>query len=239
MFPVLMYVNPLKTRRFCLGESLADFILEHHPTLPERSILVIASKIVALSQKRWIEREFNETDVAQVSQWYAKTPYAYLTLVDGHWCPNAGMDASNASGGSVLWPIDLVDELQLLYVRLKQTFVCKEFGLVVSDSRVFPLRQGVTAVSLAHAGFRALRDYRGASDLDGRPLRMTTVNVADALATSASLLMGEGSEQQPLALIEDAPIVFTNECSQEELFIAPSDDLFAPLYQHLPGFPAV
>jgi F420-0:gamma-glutamyl ligase len=36
---------------------------------------------------------------------------------------------------------------------------------------------------------------------------MTKVNVADALAAAAVLVMGEGSEQTPLVVIGDVPFV--------------------------------
>ncbi len=234
-----MQAQALPTRRFTRGESLFSFITEHLDELPEDSILAIASKIVALSQNRWLDRPFTTEEVREASDWSVETPYAQLTLVDGHWCPNAGMDASNADHGSVLWPIELESTTDVLCEQLKTHYGCRNLGLIITDSRVFPLRQGVTAVSLMHAGFRALRDYRGEPDLDGRPMRMTTVNVADALATTAALLMGEGNEQQPLCLIFGAPVVFCEERAQESLFITPRDDLFAPLYRSISDFPLV
>lgn len=234
-----MQLQAIHTRRFLLEESLFPFIIEHVSDLPEKSILVIASKVVALSQRAWMNRAFTAEDIAQASDWFVETPYAYLTLVQGHWCPNAGMDASNAAGGTVLWPTELEDSLASLHQQLKDHYHRQEIGLIVSDSRVFPLRQGVTAVSLAHVGFTSLRDYRGEKDLDDRPLRMTTVNRADALATAASVLMGEGNEQRPLCLIEHAPVLFTETGIHEQLFIDPKDDLFAPLYQRLLDFPLV
>jgi F420-0:gamma-glutamyl ligase len=234
-----MEAEARQTRRFVRGKSLFAFIIEHIPGLPNGSVLAIASKIVALSQHRWIDRPFTKEDVMKASDWSAETPYAQLTLVDGHWCPNAGMDASNADQGSVLWPTELESTADILCDQLKKHYNCHDLGLIITDSRVFPLRQGVTAVSLMHAGFRALRDYRGEPDLDGRPMRMTTVNVADALATTATFLMGEGNEQQPLCLLTGAPVVFCDERANESLFIAPTDDLFAPLYRAIPDFPRV
>lgn len=234
-----MQAHSIHTRKCELGESLFSFIVEHVERLPEKSILAIASKVVAFSQREWMERPFTGADVAEASDWSVETPYAFLTLVGGHWCPNAGMDASNANGGTVLWPTNLEAMLKILREQLQEHYGSKDLGLIVTDSRIFPLRQGVTAVSLAHSGFLALRDYRGEPDLDGRPLRMTTVNVADALATTAALLMGEGNEQQPLCLIQEAPVVFTEKPISERLFIDSKDDLFAPLYRSLPNFPLV
>jgi F420-0:gamma-glutamyl ligase len=63
---------------------------------------------------------------------------------------------------------------------------------------------------------------------------MTRVHVADALAAAAVLLMGEGDEQTPLAVINDIPFVefqARNPTVEElqELQIALDDDLYAPL----------
>ena len=87
---------------------------------------------------------------------------------------------------------------------------------------------------VAHSGFAALNDYRGKPDLFGRALRMTTVNVANALAVAAVLIMGEGSESTPMALISDLPFVQfqSRNPSKKELAalrIDPADDLYAPL----------
>jgi F420-0:gamma-glutamyl ligase len=42
--------------------------------------------------------------------------------------------------------------------------------------------------------------------------------------------MGEGKEQQPLALITNASIKFTEKINKKELFIDPKEDLYLPLF---------
>jgi F420-0:gamma-glutamyl ligase len=63
--------------------------------------------------------------------------------------------------------------------------------------------------------------------------------VRDALAAAAVLVMGEGSEQTPLALIKDLPFIAfqDRDPSPEELAaaaIALEDDLYAPLLTRAP-----
>ena len=106
----------------------------------------------------------------------------------------------------------------------------KKLGVLITDSRVFPLRAGVTGVALGYTGFKGLRDYRSKKDLFNRPLTMTQTNVADCLASAAVLVMGEGAERTPLGIITDAPIVFTNKTDAANLRIDPKVDLFKPLY---------
>ena len=62
---------------------------------------------------------------------------------------------------------------------------------------------------------------------------MSRTDVADSLATSAVLSMGEGREQQPLAVITKAPVVFSNKVSRKELLIDPREDLYQPLFEKI------
>jgi dihydrofolate synthase / folylpolyglutamate synthase len=102
-------------------------------------------------------------------------------------------------------------------------------GIVISDSRTYPLRKGVTGVALGYAGIRGVNDYTGTDDLFGRTFKFESTNVVDCLATAAVLGMGEGSESQPLALItECASVVFTDETDESETKIAPEDDMYLP-----------
>lgn len=68
---------------------------------------------------------------------------------------------------------------------------------------------------------------------------MTQANVRDALGAAAVLVMGEGNEQTPLAIIEDLPFVtFQDRDPTEEelvaLWISIADDLYAPLLMRAP-----
>lgn len=83
----------------------------------------------------------------------------------------------------------------------------KHIGVIVTDSRLSPLRWGVTGVALSHSGFVAVNSYIGKEDVFGRKLQVETVNVADTLAAAAVGVMGEGAEQTPLAVVSDIPWV--------------------------------
>jgi F420-0:gamma-glutamyl ligase len=87
----------------------------------------------------------------------------------------------------------------------------------------------VTGVCLSYSGFRAVRNLVGSPDLFGRELRMTRMNLADGLAAAAVMMMGEGDESRPLAVIENAEVEFSEDTQPEELRISPEEDLYAPL----------
>ncbi len=228
-----MIVHPIKTAVFAIGEDLRMFLQRWIPSVSEGSVICVASKIAALSQRRVRPKDGIDKDAlvqGEAERMFPIVPGLALTYKDGHWCPNAGIDASNAFGCYVLWPERPMEVAETVCRWLRETYQVKDVGVIITDSRIFPARHGVTAVALGYAGFRALKDYRGQQDLAGRPMEYTVVNVADALATAGSLVMGEGSECQPLALIENAPVEFVSEPVVEELTIDPEKDLFQILW---------
>ena len=52
-----------------------------------------------------------------------------------------------------------------------------------------------------------------------------------SLATAAALVMGEGNERQPLAIIGDAPVEFVNRVNKKELLIPMKEDMYYPLFK--------
>lgn len=228
-----MVVIPVRTRIFRENEDVADFVMRHVRRLPEGAILAVSSKMVALSEGRTAPANQKNALIKRESKWAIRTPRTWLTLKDGMLMASAGIDESNADGKLVLLPKDSFKSAQKLRAQLKKVYKLKRLGVVITDSRIFPLRAGTTAAALGYAGFKGLRDYRGKKDLFGRKLAMTQTNIADSLATAAVLLMGEGNERQPLAVIEDAPVTFTERISRRELVMNGKDDMYAPLLRPL------
>ena len=63
---------------------------------------------------------------------------------------------------------------------------------------------GTVGAAIGVAGLQALRDRRGESDLFGRELQATVIGVADEIAAAASLVIGEGAEGTPVAVVRGA-----------------------------------
>ncbi len=231
-----MQILPIKTRVFKENENLINFIFSYIKTLPENSVFIVTSKIVALSEGRVAvckTKKDKERIIKQESSFALKTKYTWLTIKDGMVMANAGIDESNVSGKSgkiVLLPKDSFKSAELLRKELKKKFKIKNLGILITDSRLIPLRLGVVGVALGYSGFRGIRDYVGTKDIFGRVLKMSRTDVADSLATGAVLCMGEGKEQQPLALITDAPVEFIEKVNKKELKINLKDDIYAPLF---------
>ncbi len=231
-----MQVKAIKTRIFRENEDLLSFILKCVKKLPERSIVVVTSKIVALSEGRTavLKNKKQKIDLIKKESTFAvKTPLAWLTIKDGTILASAGIDESNANGKLILLPKDSFTSARSIRKSLQKKLKLKKLGVIITDSRVFPLRAGVVGVALGYAGFKGIRNYMGKKDIFGRVIKISRTDVADSLATSAVVCMGEGNEQQPLALIADAPVEFAEGSDKNELYIDPREDLYLPFLKKL------
>ncbi|MFL0671430.1 MAG: coenzyme F420-0:L-glutamate ligase [Erythrobacter sp.] len=115
---------------------------------------------------------------------------------------NAGIDQSNLEGAdhALLLPVDPDGSAAQLAATLSERFGVA-LGVVISDSFGRAWRHGSVNVAIGAAGIPTLWDRRGERDRNGRMLIATEVAVADALAAAAGLVMGEGAEGRPVALM--------------------------------------
>lgn len=118
---------------------------------------------------------------------------------------NAGIDRSNVPSADGRERVLLLPEdPDASAARLRKALMARygvALAVVISDSFGRPWRYGVTNVALGCAGLPALVDRRGEPDRCGRALEVTEVALADAVAGSAALVMGEGAEGMPAALV--------------------------------------
>ena len=228
-----MIITPIKTRIFQERESLIDFIREHIPKLPDKSVLVITSKVVALAEGRTAFNFTPDTKLKLIkaeSEALIRTKYIHLTLKDGMLMAAAGIDASNAAGKYILLPRDSYTAARAIRKELMRLYKIKHLGVLITDSRTFPLRAGVIGIATGFAGFEGIRDYRGKPDIFGRILKISRTNVADCLASAAVTEMGEADERQPLAVIRNARVEFTDKTVRRDSVSIPiEDDLYRPL----------
>jgi coenzyme F420-0:L-glutamate ligase / coenzyme F420-1:gamma-L-glutamate ligase len=118
---------------------------------------------------------------------------------------NAGIDQSNVPQGDrdprvLLLPSDPDASSAALLAALEARFG-GGLAVVVNDSVGRAWRNGVVGLALGAAGLPALADLRGRPDLEGRPLKVTQVALADQIASAAELLMGEADEGRPAVLV--------------------------------------
>lgn len=230
-----MQIKAIKTRVFKENEDIIEFIKEHIKKIKEKSVLVITSKIVALSEGRTRivkNKKEKERIIKEESQFAIKTKWAWLTIKDDIVMASAGIDESNASGKLILLPKNSFKTACELQKKLRSIYKVKKLGIIITDSRTEPLRSGVTGKSVGYAGFQGIKSYVGKKDIFGRPFHFSRVSVADSLAGGAVFEMGEGNERKPLCLIEDVEIQFTQQqIDPKETTIPLKDDMYAPLFR--------
>lgn len=118
----------------------------------------------------------------------------------GHVLANAGIDASNVADGKLLlWPVDPDVSARNLRAGLGG-----QAAVIISDSLGRAWRMGTTGTAIGSAGLRPLWDRCGEADLFGRVLQATRIGVADEIAAAASLVIGEGAEGMPVAVVRGA-----------------------------------
>lgn len=132
----------------------------------------------------------------------------------GHVMANAGIDCSNLGDGkadhALLLPLDPDKSAQNLADILSARFGVN-IGVVISDSFGRPWRQGVVNVAVGCAGIPSIYDKRGEIDRNGRVLQSTLIAYGDLIASAAGLVMGEGDEGIPVALIKGLSIAGKNQ----------------------------
>jgi F420-0:gamma-glutamyl ligase len=228
-----MQIKPITTNIFHQGDNLADFVVDSVGRVKDKSILVVTSKIVSLAQNRVIEIK-NEKDriraIKKESQYAMRTKYTWLTIRDNMVMSSAGVDESNANGKLILLPKDSFQTARNLRKFLMKEFKLKNLGVLITDSRLLPLRAGIVGVALGYSGFKGLVRHKGKMDIFGRKIKTARTDVADSLAAIAVLAMGEGNERRPLAIIENTNVEFVNRINKKELSIDVSDDMYQPLF---------
>ena len=221
--------------------------------LKNGDIIVIASKILALSENRIFDLQkiklsqkakrlakkyslspaFAQVILEEADKIIGGVPKAILTLKNNILIANGGVDQSNAPRKFVLpWPKD-----SCFWADKVRKYIRKRFkvsiGIIVRDSNCHPLRRGTFGITLAVSGFEGVRDIRGKLDLYGRKIKITQENVADNLASAATVVMGETKEKIPMVIVREAPVKLSNKSSRyltRQLIISPRDCLFRNYY---------
>ena len=216
----------------------------------EGDVLVVAQKIVSKAEARYLDLETLEPSgqarelavktgkdaraveaVLSESREVLRAKQGVIVVSNrhGHVMANAGIDRSNIEPGDggervLLLPEDPDASAARLKERIDSHFSC-HIAIVISDSVGRAWRLGTVGLALGAAGLPALIDSRGEPDLFDRPLEVTITGFADAIASAASLAIGEGAEGRPAVLVsglkwsgEPSPAVSLVRPVEEDMF---------------------
>jgi coenzyme F420-0:L-glutamate ligase / coenzyme F420-1:gamma-L-glutamate ligase len=209
-------------------------------------ILVVTQKIVSKAEGQLVDlHTVNPSPFAvQVAKVQDKDPHivevvlreskrvvrmAQRTIIaetqHGFVCAHAGVDESNVAGEGtvVLLPVDADASARRLRQDIRERTGI-ELAVIISDTFGRPWREGLVNVAIGIAGMEPFKDYRGLPDTEGRILKVTTLAVADELASAAELVMGK-LDRVPVALIRGYPYP-PGEGAATQMVRAPERDLF-------------
>jgi len=192
-----------------------------------QDVVVVAQKIVSKAEDRYacLDRVSPSKEAMQLAQATGK-PASQVDLILqesdeivrhkegviiaahrlGLVLANAGIDRSNVEQDEngervLLLPLDPDRSAADIKARLDARFRAN-IGVIIADSVGRAWRLGTVGLAIGAAGVPSLIDLRGKPDLHGRPLEASLTGFADAVSAAAQLLMGEGAEGRPAALVQ-------------------------------------
>ena len=138
---------------------------------------------------------------------------------------NAGVDASNVSGGDsvTLLPVDSDFSADRLAGGFKKESGA-DVAVIITDTVGRPFREGLVDIAIGCSGIKPLKDYRGREDSKGLLLSATVMAVADEIASAAGLVM-EKADSVPVVIVRGYGFE-KGGGGAKELIRNPEDDLF-------------
>jgi F420-0:gamma-glutamyl ligase len=148
--------------------------------------------------------------------------------------PSAWIDESNANGYYIMRPNNLSELTKEIHSYFCEKYKIKNLGIIVTDSTTRPLKWWVVGIGIFSYGIIPLRDERWAKDIFDRELKITQINIVDALSAMAVYLMWEGNQCQPIIIWRDIPdIEYTLDDLYSTTKIPPEQDLYYPILRPL------
>ena len=235
-----------------LADIIVRALEENDILLEDHDILVLAQKIISKAEGRAVnlanvtpsqraielaaqtEKDARLVElILQESNEVLRTRLRTIIVEHrlGFVCANAGIDHSNVAGAGKVeeeWVLLLPEAPDRSAERIRQVIQSKtgkKVGVLIIDSHGRAWRNGTVGIAIGISGLPGLQDLRGEADLFGFTLQITQVGVADELAASASLVMGQAAEGTPVVHVRGFPYPL-RESSLQELLRPKEQDLF-------------
>lgn len=234
------------------GDNIASMILEavsvQGVQLADGDVLVISHVIVSRAEGRTVDlqnvkpskiaksfADFTGKDprlveviLSDASAIRRMAPGVLITETrQGFVCANSGVDKSNVPGKEVvaLLPADPDESASRIREHIKRLSGA-EIAVIISDTHGRAHREGEVNVTVGASGLNVIRDRRGEYDLFGYELKVKRTAVADELASSAELVIGQADEGIPAAIIKGYRFEQSEVSTAKELVRSRENDLF-------------
>jgi coenzyme F420-0:L-glutamate ligase/coenzyme F420-1:gamma-L-glutamate ligase len=233
-----------------LDAVLATALEQNHVALADGDVVALCQKIVSKAENRFVALETiapgpRAMELAQrcgkdarfVQVVLQQSTQVVRCVKDvlivrhrlGFVVANAGVDQSNIedAGKRVLL---LPEDPDASAASIRDAIAARlgvRVGVIVTDSFGRPWRMGVCGTCIGCAGLVPLADARGRLDRFGRPLRVTQIAVADAIAAAAALAMGEADEGRPIVIVSGVDPAYLGSSGPATQLVRPAEaDLF-------------
>lgn len=210
------------------GDDIAELMLRtarsHQIRIVDGDVLIIGHKVISKSEGRIaklsaVKPSSRATKIARrclkdarlvqlilnESRRVIKVKPGILLVESRHGivCLNAGIDKSNVEGPDTYCLLPKNPKLSAAHIakRILQR-TGKRVQVIVADTYSRPFRVGQSEFAIGASGLDPFVDYRGTKDLFGNVLRFKRVSIADELACAGELVMGQGAEGVPVAIIK-------------------------------------
>jgi coenzyme F420-0:L-glutamate ligase/coenzyme F420-1:gamma-L-glutamate ligase len=236
------------------GTDLAKLIVEASEKekvgIDDGDILVVGHKIVSKAEgrviqtskikprKKAVELAFKHGRTPGFVEGILREAREILSVWDqtfivkdwrGWVCVNAGIDISNVSRGDSFLMLPENPDASADSIRKGiQNLTGKSVGVVITDTYSRPLRRGMVDFTVGLAGVKVFEDYRGKHDLFGKILKSKFVARADELAAAAELVLGQGDEGVPVAVVKGlASLLSDDHSGSNELIMDREEDMYS------------
>ena len=197
-------------------------------SLQQDDVIVIAQKIISKSENRYLDLNDVEPgeEALRLGKEIEKDPRKVQAILEeakeivrlrkgvmivehrlGFVHASAGIDQSNITNAAgededlcLLLPEDPDASARQIVDAVYQRHDIR-VGVVINDSLGRAWRMGQVGHAIGVAGFTALEDYIGETDIYGHVMEVSQVAAADEIAAGASLLMGPTDQRTPVVIV--------------------------------------
>lgn len=231
-----------------LGKLIVEIAKLNGIEIEDGDIIVVSSKIVSKAEGRIINlQEINPSEEAlRLSELTNLDPKLIeLILKEGEVlkikpdliitfvrnrivCGNSGIDFSNVNGSGInitLLPEDPDKSAKLIRKRIEE-ITGKKIAVLIVDTCGRPFRKGVVNFVIGLSGINPFRSYVGKKDKYGYTMLRTIVCIVDEIAAATELVIGQGNEGIPVAIVKGVEYEPCEECTAQDITMPKEQWLF-------------
>ena len=226
-----------------IGDDISKILIkncnENNIQISDGDIIVVAQKIVSISENAIVSlSNITPSEKAiEISKLTGKSAEECQVFIDessdilkisgkhiitrhrnGYVCTSAGVDSSNVSDKKnrlvSLLPKNPDESAQKIRLAINK-HIGVNIAVIINDTMGKPYRKGGIGESIGIAGIKALEEKKSL-DLFGNSSK-SQIALVDAIAATATILMGESNEQTPIILVKGVQYTKVEDASIHDL----------------------